>query len=70
MVNKLNKNGYIIRAPFKASDKNRGDLIYPIDMNTLYKGEPIGNFSDDKIKELQKMILAGSQDNLTLYNQE
>jgi hypothetical protein len=71
MVDKLNKNGYIIRAPFENPDKDkkRNDLIYPIDMNTLYKGEPIGNFSDETISDLQKKVLAGNQDSLTLYNQ-
>ena len=72
MVNKLNKSGYIIRAPFEnpSEAKKQKDVIYPIDMNTAYNGEPIGNFSDEGISDVQKRVLAGNQDLLTRSNQD
>ena len=72
MVDNLNKSGYIIRAPFETPSKDvkRKDVIYPIDMNTAYNGEPIGNFSDEGISDVQKRVLAGNQDLLTRSNQD
>jgi hypothetical protein len=72
MVDKLNKSGYIIRAPFGTPSEavKRKDVIYPIDMNTAYNGEPIGNFSDEGISDVQKRVLAGNQDLLTRSNQD
>ena len=72
MVDELNKSGYIIRAPFETPSKDvkRKDVVYPIDMNTAYNGEPIGNFSDEGISDVQKRVLAGNQDLLTRSNQD